>query len=140
MCGVPPMWLVILLIDASAVDERLEVVFICSFVGGQVALSALEVPGRLLEGVLISCLWVLLLCLQQSFDGSGSGELLPDWFVWSEIWFWSLMCQECTVLLEVLFDDLNGEGLMYPCVTGLALVPTMYVCMYVRRYVCMYLI
>ena len=34
------------------------------------------------------------------------------------------MCQEFTVLLEVLFDDLNGEGLMYPCVAGLTLVPT----------------
>ena len=124
MCGVPPMWLVILLIDASAVNERLEVVFICSFVGGQVALGALEVPGRLVEGVFISCLWVLLLCLQQSFDGSGSGELLSDWFVRSEIWFRSLVCQECTVLLEMVFNDLDGEGLMHPCVAGLALVPT----------------
>ena len=118
------MWFVILLIDASAADERLEVVFIGSFVGGQVALGALEIPGRLLEGVLISSLRVLLLYLKQPFDGSGSGDLLPDWFVRSEVWFRSLVCQEFTVLLEVIFDDLNGEGLMYPCVTGLALVPT----------------
>ena len=61
MCGVPSMWFVILLIDAPAADERLEFIFIGSFVGGQVALGALEIPGRLLEGVLISSLRVLLL-------------------------------------------------------------------------------
>ena len=83
MCGVPPMWLAILLINASAVDESLEVLFIGTFVGGQIALGALEVSGRLLEGVLISCLRVLLLCLKQPLDGCGSGDLLPNWFVGS---------------------------------------------------------
>ena len=53
------------LIDAAAAEENLETLLIGSFVNGQVALSALEVPCRLLKGVFICSLWVLLLAFKE---------------------------------------------------------------------------
>ena len=91
MCGVPPMWLAILLINASAVDESLEVLFIGTFVGGQIALGALEVSGCLLKVVLVGRLGVLLLHFKQPLDGGGSGDLLANWFVRPKVWFRSLL-------------------------------------------------
>ena len=64
MCAVSPTRFAELLINASAVGECLEVLLIGAFVGGQVALGALDVSSCLLESVLVSGLWVLLLCLK----------------------------------------------------------------------------
>ena len=71
------------LIDAAAAEENLETLLIGSFVNGQVALSALEVPCRLLKGVFICSLWVLLLYFKELLDGAGSCELLSNRFVGS---------------------------------------------------------
>ena len=72
-----------LLIDAAAAEESLGALLIGSFVDGQVALCAFEVPCRLLKGVFIGRLWVLLLYFKELLDGTGSCELLSNWFVGS---------------------------------------------------------
>ena len=96
-------------------------VLLC-FVDGQAALSAFEISCRFLKGVLISRLWVLLLHLHQLLDGAGSGDLLANWLVGSEIGFQGLVCQEFTVLLKVTLKDLHSKCLMHSGVAGVALV------------------
>ena len=49
---------------------------------------------------------------------------MAHWFIRPEIWFWCLMGQEFTVLLEVVLNDLNGEGLMHAGVACLTLIST----------------
>ena len=83
MSGVPSMWFAIVLIDAAAAEESLEALLIGSLVDGQVALSAFEVPCRLLKGVFVRSLWALLLYFKELLDGAGSCELLSHWLVGS---------------------------------------------------------
>ena len=122
MAGMPSVAFVVAFIDAFALDEGLEAFLICSFVNGEAAFGALEIPRGLLKGVFISRLWMLLLQFKQLLDGCGSGDLLANGLVRPEIWFWSLMGQEFAILLEVILNDLNCEGLMNPGVACLALV------------------
>ena len=119
---MPSVAFVVAFIDAFAVDEGLEAFLICSFVNGEVAFAAFEIPRGLLKGVFIARLWMLLLQFKQPLDGCGSGDLLANGLIRPEIWFRSLMGQEFAILLEVILNDLNCEGLMNPGVACLALV------------------
>ena len=85
------------LINAAAFGEGLEIVFFCTFVYRKVALCALQVPCRLPEVVFICHLWVLALVLQQLLDSTGSGDLVSNGFVGSQVGLWCLMCQKVTV-------------------------------------------
>ena len=93
-----------------------------SFVDGQAAFHALEVPSRLLECVLVRSLWVLLLDFKELLDGAGPCELLPNRFVRAEIRLWCFVDQEFTVLLEMLFNDFHRKSLINSGMACMALV------------------
>ena len=115
------MWFAIVLIDAAAAEESLEALLIDSFMDGQVALSAFEVPCRLLKSVFIRSLWVLLLAFKEmivlarvSFwptgllgRRSGSGASCAS------------SSQSCC---KMPFNDLHCEPLVYSSVARVALV------------------
>ena len=61
VAGVTTVAFAVAFINAPALDEGLEALLVGSFVNGEVAFGALEVPCGLLEGVLISRLWMLQL-------------------------------------------------------------------------------
>ena len=81
MCVVTFAGFGVALINAAAVEEGLEAVFVNPFVDGQATFCALEVTSSLLVCVLISRLRVLLLDSQQLLDGTGPGEFLSNCLV-----------------------------------------------------------
>ena len=67
---------------------------------------------------------MLLLHFEELLDGGGSGDLLPDRFIWPQVWFGCLVGEEFTVLAEMRLNDIYCETLMDSGMARLALVAT----------------
>ena len=109
-------------INAGAVQELVEQLFIGPFVDGLVAFGALQVTCSLLKMVNIRSGWMFLLELKQRGNAAGSGGFLSNCPLRWEVRFRGKCCELCTVFLKPVFDHGGSQSLVHPRLASVALV------------------